>query len=166
MAIRPGLDVGDDPEVRAEDDRRLLGEVVVAGDVIGDAVLERRIADADLLAVPGEVEAEQGSMARIEVPAIFRNALRSIGAFTRPPPVSTWLPYCKTGGGRTLFPKNSSFGPGRLKSRPSQRSEGRGLLDRLQALQGKIASTLRRVATQPNSAWDDDQRRRGLSSRP
>jgi hypothetical protein len=106
MGIRLGLDVGDDPEVRAEDDRPLLGEVVAAGDVIGDAVLERRIADADLLTIPREMEAEQDSIARIEVPAIFRNTLRSIGAFIRRPLVSTWLPYCKTGGAGALFPKD------------------------------------------------------------
>lgn len=62
MAVGPGLAVSDNSEVCIEDDRRLLGDVVIVSEVVSDAILELGIVEADLPAVPGEAEWEQGSI--------------------------------------------------------------------------------------------------------
>src|SRR6266496_604320 len=58
VAVRRGLDVGDDPEVRADEQAFALGEVELVV-VVGDPVGQPRVVDADLPAVPGQVEVEQ-----------------------------------------------------------------------------------------------------------
>jgi hypothetical protein len=47
VAVRPGLDVGHDPEVRADEQALAFGDVELAV-VAGDPVLQPRVADTDL----------------------------------------------------------------------------------------------------------------------
>ncbi|HEV8534372.1 MAG TPA: hypothetical protein VGR87_01440 [Candidatus Limnocylindria bacterium] len=58
VAIRSGLDVGDHAEVSTDGKALALGEVVLCG-VVGHAILETRILHRDLVAVAGELEAEE-----------------------------------------------------------------------------------------------------------
>lgn len=58
VAVRPGLNIGDHPEIRAEQQRFALDDVELAR-VVGDPVLEIRILDAGLHPVSRQVEMEQ-----------------------------------------------------------------------------------------------------------
>lgn len=57
VAVGSGLEVGDDPEVRADHQAFALGEVVILH-VVGDPILQFRIVRRDLLTVGRQPEAE------------------------------------------------------------------------------------------------------------
>src|SRR4030095_8883015 len=58
VAVRTGLDVGHDPEVRPDEQALALGDVELVA-VVCDPVGQPRVVDGDLPAVAGQVEMEQ-----------------------------------------------------------------------------------------------------------
>src|SRR5581483_884740 len=60
VAIRPGLDVGADPEVTPEEQALAFGDVKFVS-VVGHTVFEPRVIHGDPAAVAGQVEVEQVS---------------------------------------------------------------------------------------------------------
>src|SRR5436190_14781876 len=60
ISIRTGLQVGGNAEIRAEKQRLAFRDVEFA-QVVGDAIVESRIVDADLLTIAREIKVEQMS---------------------------------------------------------------------------------------------------------
>jgi hypothetical protein len=58
VAVRPGEDLDEDPEVPADEQALALDDVPRVG-VVGDEVLEPRVADLDARPISGEVEVEE-----------------------------------------------------------------------------------------------------------